>query len=143
VISGKPGQMVMNWKFIISAAVMFVMLFAIGWGVHGTLLKEDYAKLPSLVRPMVDVRANFLYMLLAQICTAVAFTWIYRQGREDKPWLPQGLRYGVAIAALMTIPASLVHYAVMPFPGELIAKQMAFDVATIVLMGVVLAWINR
>jgi MFS superfamily sulfate permease-like transporter len=132
-----------NWKFLISAAVMFVMLFAIGWGVHGTLLKEDYARIPTLVRPMADVRANFLYVLAAQICTAVAFTWIYLKGREGKPWLAQGIRYGVAVAILMTIPASLVHYAVMPFPLELVLKQMSFDVATIVAMGVVLAWINR
>jgi hypothetical protein len=133
----------MNWKFVGSAAVMFILLFAIGWGVHGTLLKDDYAKIPSLVRPMADVRANFLYMLLAQLLTAVAFTWIYLKGREDKPWLAQGLRFGIAVAVLMTIPAGLVHYAVMPFPGELIAKQIVFDGATIVLMGVVLAWINR
>jgi hypothetical protein len=133
----------MNWKFVGSAAVMFILLFAIGWGVHGTLLKDDYAKIPSLVRPMADVRANFLYMLLAQLLTAIAFTWIYRKGREDKPWLAQGLRYGIAVAVLMTIPAGLVHFAVMPFPGELIAKQIVFDGATIVLMGVVLAWINR
>ena len=122
----------MSWKFAGSAAVMFVMLFAIGWGVHGTLLRDDYARIPSLVRPMAEVRANFLYMLLAQILTAVAFTWIYRKGREEKPWLTQGLRYGVAVALLMTIPAGLVHYAVMPFPGDLIAKQMAFDGGTIV-----------
>ena len=43
----------------------------------------------------------------------------------------------------MTVPADLVHYAVTPFPGDLVAKQMAFDAATIVLMGIVLAWINR
>ena len=60
----------MSWKFIVSAVVMFVMLFGLGWGIHGTLLRDDYAQVPSLVRPMAEVRANFLYMLLAQLLTA-------------------------------------------------------------------------
>jgi hypothetical protein len=84
----------MNWKFTVSAAVMFVMLFALGWAIHGTLLAPDYAKIPSLVRPMAEVRGNFLYMLLAQLLTAIAFTWIYRKGRRTS----HGWRRGCATA---------------------------------------------
>ena len=133
----------MNWKFAISAAVMFVMLFALGWLVHGTWLAGDYAKLPSLLRPMPEVWSRFPLMLLAQLLTAVAFTWIYLKGKEAGHWLAQGIRYGLAIAVLTTIPVNLVHYVVMPFPPEPLIKQASFDVATIILMGVVLAWINR
>jgi hypothetical protein len=133
----------MNWKFIISVVVMFVMLFALGWLWHGTLLRDDYAKIPNLIRPMPDVRANVLYTLLAQILTAIAFTWIYLKGREARPWLAQGIRYGIAVALLVTIPAGLVQYAVMPFPLDLILKRMICDTVTVVLMAVVLAWINR
>jgi MFS superfamily sulfate permease-like transporter len=133
----------MRWKFVISVVVMFVMLFLLGWGVHGTWLAGDYAKLPSLTRPMPEVWNRFPFMLLAQLLTAVGFTWIYLKGKEAKPWLAQGIRYGVAIAVLTTIPVNLVHYVVMPFPPELVLKQASFDVATIILMGIVLAWINR
>jgi hypothetical protein len=133
----------MNWKFAISAAVMFAMLFGLGWLVHGTWLAADYAKLPSLLRPMPEVWTRFPLMLLAQLLTAVAFTWIYLKGKEARPWLAQGLRYGIAIAALTTIPINLVHYVVMPFPPELVLKQAGFDIATIILMAAVLAWINR
>src|SRR5262245_64867117 len=110
----------MNWKFVVSVVVMFVMLFLIGWGVHGTWLASDYAKLPNLMRPMPEVWGRFPLMLLAQLLTAIAFTWIYLKGKEAKPWLAQGVRYGIAIALLVTIPANLVHYVVMPFPGELV-----------------------
>ncbi len=27
-----------------------------------------------------------------------AFVWIYQRGTEDKPWVQQGLRFGIAIA---------------------------------------------
>ena len=83
-------------------------------------------------------------MLLAQLLTAVAFTWIYLKGKEAKPWLAQGIRYGVAVALLATIPVNLVHYAVMPFPRELVPQagelRRRHRSSS---MGIVLAWINR
>jgi hypothetical protein len=133
----------MRWKFTISVVVMFVMLFLLGWAVHGTWLAGDYAKVPQLMRPMPEVWNRFPLMFLAQLLTAVGFTWIYLKGKEDKPWLAQGIRYGIAIAVLATIPVNLVHYVVMPFPPELVLKQAICDVATVILMGIVLAWINR
>ncbi len=42
-----------------------------------------------------------------------------RMGRDaDKPFLGQGLRFGIAIAILMTIPVYLIYYAVQPWPGR-------------------------
>jgi hypothetical protein len=84
----------MRWKFVISVIVMFVMLFLLGWGVHGTWLAGDYAKLPNLTRPMPEVWNRFPLMLLAQLLTAVGFTWIYLKGKEAKPWLTQGIGRG-------------------------------------------------
>jgi cation transporter-like permease len=133
----------MTWKFIISVIVTFVMLFALGWLVHGGLLNADYARLPNLMRPMSEVRGNILFMFAAQLSTAIAFVWIYRKGKEDKPWLTQGVRYGIAVAFLVTIPVNLVHYAVMPFPLDFALKAMVLDGLSIVLVGAVVAWINR
>ena len=40
------------------------------------------------------------------------------KGREaGKPPVSQGLRFGLAIAALMTVPIYLIYYAVQPWPG--------------------------
>lgn len=133
----------MNQKFIVSVVAVFVLLFVLGWVVHGWLLQADYAKFPNLMRPMAEVQSKWPFMVLAHLCTAAAFTWIYLKGQENKPWLAQGVRYGVAIAVLMTIPLYLIYHAVMPFPLDLVIKQMAYDTIAIVLAGVVLAWINR
>ena len=133
----------MSWRFVVSIVVAFVMLFLLGWLVHGTWLASDYARLPNLMRPMPEVWNRFPLMLLAQLLSAVGFTWIYLKGKEAKPWLPQGIRYGIAVALLATIPVNLVHYVVMPFPPELVLKQASLDVVTVILMGIVVAWINR
>jgi len=133
----------MNGKFVISVVVMFIMLFVLGWLAHGILLADDYAKLTQLMRPMAEFQAKLPYLLLAHFLTALAFTWIYLKGKEEKPWFPQGLRYGIAVAVLMMIPFYLIYHALMPYPLDLAIKGMVYDTITVVLMGIVLAWINR
>jgi hypothetical protein len=55
-------------------------------------------------------------MLLAHVFLAVGFVWVYVKGKENKPFLIQGIRYGAAIAVLTTIPTYLIYYAVQPRP---------------------------
>ena len=133
----------MNRKFAISAAVMFVMGMGLGFFVHGVLLYGDYAKLPNIMRPPAEAQAKMPLMVLAYISIAVAFTWVYLKGREEKPWLPQGVRYGVAIGLLTAVPTYLIYHVVAQFPFALAVKQIVFDSITIVLMGIVVAWLNR
>ena len=133
----------MGRKFLISALVMFVMSTSLGFIVHGWMLHHDYAQLPHLFRPQQDMGHYFPFMLLANLLFAIAFAWIYLKGREGKPFLVQGIRYGVAIAVLTTIPVYLIYYAVQPMPGAMVLKQVVFDTIGVILMGVVLAWLNR
>lgn len=133
----------MKGRFWTSLIAMFVMSMALGFLIHGFLLANDYARLPTLMRSQEAAAAMFPYMLLAHVFIAAGFTWIYLKGREDKPWLAQGVRFGIAVAVLMTIPLYLIYFAVMPFPSDLVAQQIVFDTIGMVLMGIVIAWINR
>jgi hypothetical protein len=133
----------MTWKFAISVVVMFIMSWGLGFLVHVVLLQDDYAKFPNLIRTIDDALAKLPYMLLAHLCIALGFSWIYLKGKEEKPWLAQGIRYGVAVAVLAVLPLYLIYYAVMPFTLDLVIKQTIYDTIRVVLMGVVLAWINR
>jgi hypothetical protein len=82
-------------------------------------------------------------MLLAHVLIAIGLTWIYVRGREPKPWFAQGLRFGLAIAVLMTIPTYLIYLAVQPMPEALVVKQIAFDTIAMLAMGVVTAFVNK
>ncbi len=92
----------MNKKFLISWVVIFVVWMAGSFAVHGVWLRDMYAQLPgNLYRTEGDTQqAYFPYMLAAHVIMAGAFVWIYQRGRENKPWLAQGVRYGIAIALL-------------------------------------------
>jgi len=133
---------VMNRKFVISAAVMFVLAWGLSFIVHGLLLGPDYAATPGM-RPPAEAQRIIGYLILAQAIFGVAFAWVYLRGKEDKPWLAQGIRYGIAIAALTVIPTYLIYHVVTPIALAVAIKQIIFDTIRLVLMGVVLAWINR
>ena len=132
----------MSRKCIISAVVMFIMAWALSFFVHGVLLGGDYSVTAGM-RPPAEAQKLIPYMILAQALFGIAFAWVYVQGKEDKPWLAQGVRYGIAIAFLTVIPMYLIYHVVTPVPFALAIKQIVFDSVRVVLMGVVLAWINR
>ena len=132
----------MTRKCIISAVVMFVMAWALSFVVHGLLLGADYSLTPGM-RPPAQAQQIIGYLILAQAIFGAAFAWVYYQGKEDKPWLIQGIRFGLAIAALTVIPTYLIYHVVTPIALAVVIKQIVFDTIRLVLMGVVLAWINR
>lgn len=133
----------MNKKFIISVLVVFVLAMGLGFLVHGTILGPSYMELPNLFRKEADAQGFFPFMLLAHVFIAFAFVWIYNKGKEDKPFLTQGICYGMAIASITAIPMFLIYYAIQPMPGMLVVKQIVGDTISYVVLGVVVAWINK
>jgi len=123
---------------------MSVLFLMSGFVVHGVLLHNDYAQLPNLLRPEAEAQGYFMWMLLADVLMGFGFTWIFLKGREPgRPAVGQGLRFGIAIAVLMTIPMYLIYYAVQPWPGAVVVKQIVYDVICVLVMGVVVALINQ
>ena len=133
----------MNTRFVISVAVLFAVSMALGFVVHGAILGQDYTRLQHLFRTPADAGAYFPYMLAAHLVMAIGFTWIYRQGRDARPWLGQGVRFGLAVALLATIPTYLIYYAVQPMPSDVVAKQVILDSIAMVILGIVAAAVNR
>jgi len=129
--------------FVISAVALSILSLLIGFIVHALLLGADYAQLTALFPSEADAQKYFGYMILAHVFMGAGMTWIYRQGREARPWLAQGIRFGLAVSVLMVIPTYLIYFAVQPMPAGLVAKQIVYDVIGTVVMGIVAAWINK
>jgi hypothetical protein len=132
----------MNAKCLIASLVIFVLWMAAGFVVHGQLLAGDYLA-TGLMRPVEEQQQYFVWMIIAHLLMAVAFVWIYTRGREAKPWLGQGLRFGFAVAVLACIPIYLIYYCVQPLPGMLVVKQIVFDTIVLLILGAVVAFLYR
>jgi hypothetical protein len=132
----------MNRRFFIAWVVVFVAWMAGSFLVHGVLLHADYSQLPNLFRLEADAQRHFPLMILAHVIMAGAFVWIYTRGTENKPWLGQGLRYGLA-AALLIVPIYIIYYVVQPMPGNVVVKQFVFDGIVLLALGAIVAYLHR
>ena len=133
----------MNKKFAIAWLSIFVVWMIGSFIVHGVLLHDDYAKLPNLFRPEADAQQYFPLMILAHVVMAGAFVWIYARGVEARPWLGQGIRFGIGIALLTVVPTYTIYYVVQPMPGIHVVKQIVFDGALLLVLGAVVAFLYR
>jgi len=134
-----------NKKFWISVVVMFVVMMALGFVVHGVLLASDYqALMPNVMRPEADAQAHMSYMLIAHAILAFGFTWLYRAGRETgKPWLGQGARFGFAFALAAPVPIYLIYHSVANFPLDVALKQAVFETLGAIVAGIAVAFVNK
>src|SRR5258708_11197229 len=134
----------MNKSFVWSVVAVFVTAMLLGFVVHGWLLHGEYQKLvPNVFRGDADAEGHFIYLVIAHVIMAIGVTWVYRMGRENKPWLAQGGRFGIAIALLSTIPYYLIYFAAPPLPSDLLAMPIALDTVAMVILGIVTAAVNR
>ena len=133
----------MNKKLIIAWIVIFVAWFFGSFVVHGVLLNSDYMRLTALFRPEADAQRYFPLMILAHVILSGAFVWIYARGAEAKPWMAQGVRFGIAVALLTIVPTYMIYFVVQPMPGEVVIKQIIFDGILMVVLGMIVAWLYR
>jgi hypothetical protein len=132
-----------NKQFIISVVVLFVWTTLVGFLVHALLLGQEYAALPNLFRAEEQAQEYFPFMLAGHVTMAIGLTWIYRMGKDENPWLQQGLRFGVAVALLTAVSTYLIYFATQPMPAALVHKQLVFGSIAVVLTGVVTAFLNK
>jgi uncharacterized membrane protein len=131
----------MNKKFLVAWLVLFVLYMAGGIVIHGILLNADYAA-TGLMRPEAEAQKMMHLMALAHLMMAGAFVWIYVRGVENRPWLGQGLRYGLAVAVLF-MPIYIIYYVVQPTPGILAVKQIVLDTIMTLVLGAAVAFLYR
>ena len=130
-----------NKKFIVAWVVLFVAWFAGNFIVNGVFLHSDYMQLPNLFRADGDQQRFFPLMLLAHVLLSGAFVWIYARGLEARPWLSQGVRFGILIAVLNIVPTYVIYLAVQPMPVNLAIKQIIFGGILMVILGIIVAWL--
>ena len=135
----------MGKRFVVSVAAIWILSMLLGGLLHGGILGGDYARLATqgVYRTPEAARELMPYMWLANLLFAIGFTWIYREGRTARPWPGQGLRYGVAVSLLYTIPVYITYYVVQPTPSDLAAKQAVLGTLMTLVLGLVVAFVNR
>ena len=133
----------MNKKFVIAWIALFVAWLLGDFVIHAALLRSDYLLLTNLYRTEGDQQKYFPWMILAHVFMSGALVWIYTRGTEAKPWVAQGVRFGLAIALLTVVPTYLIYFVVQPMPGDVVTKQILFESVLMVILGMIVGWLYR
>jgi hypothetical protein len=137
----------MNAKRVIGAGVVaFLILFVAGYLVHGVWLADTYRAMIAggfSFRPQESMQRKLWIIWVSDLLYAMLFSWVYARGLEPKPWVGQGVRFGIWMTLFTVVPATLNEYVAYHLPYTLPVKWMAAGLITLVLMGLAVAAIVK
>lgn len=140
--SGRKGGLV-DKKFAVAWIILFIVWMVGSFLVHATWLGDTYAAMTDVYRTAEEQEKLFPFMLLAHVMLAGGFVWIYRRGREAKPWIGQGIRFGILIALFAVVPTYLIYFSVQSMSSDLMIRQIIGDGLLTVVLGIVVAYIYK
>jgi hypothetical protein len=124
-------------RLILTIIVVFILANFSGFFIHAIWLKQDYMPIAQHYRP--EGQEKMLFIVLAYLSFAIGSVLVYARGVEDKPVLAQGLRFGLLMFLILTVPSFFIAYAVQPVPAVLMSKQVLAELVDKILLGVITA----
>ena len=118
----------------------FILLGAGRYLIHNVILKSAYLATSSVWRTQEAMLHHHWAFHVANLFLAVAVVLIYVRGIETKPWLGQGIRFGILLALLTAVPQSLTEYGVYPIPHSLALHWIISEGILAVLLGVLMGF---
>jgi len=125
-------------KFIGATAAAFGVLFVAGFLIHGIWLDNSYRQMRDAgfsFRPEDAMRHKLWIVWFSDFLYSLLFVWIYARGVEEKPWVGQGIRYGILMTLFTIVPGTLNDYVAYDLPHILAIKWMAAGLITLIIMG--------
>lgn len=126
-------------RLILTIIVVFILANFSGFFIHAIWLRQDYMPIAQHYRP--EGQEKMLFIALAYLSFAIGSVLVYAHGVENKPVLMQGVRFGLLMFLVLTIPSFFIAYAVQPVPAVLLSKQVLTELVDKILLGVVTALI--
>jgi len=129
-------------RYVLASAIVFVYFFLIEYVFHGLILSGWYNEALHLLRPEAEATRYFPWMILGFLVLSFGFGYIFLKGYEDKG-LGEGLRFGLYVGIAFSVSASLIDYAVFPFPGKWIVAWIIGYPVIMVFAGIIFSAIYR
>lgn len=126
-------------RFLARTVAVAVAMFCLGFIGHQLLLGRDYVAIEPIMRDKADMMGHMPFALISSLCFSGAFVWIYSQGQSRKSWPAQGVRFGIAIWAVASVPLYLTNYTIEPWPGMFVAKILMWELLAMAILGTLTA----
>ncbi len=128
-------------KIVFAVFVGFVVQLGGLFLIHSVLLRQDYLDTAALWRPREAQIMRVWAMLLAVLIYVIGAVLIYVRGVEQKPWMGQGIRFGILLALVAVVYGSLSGWVILPIPHMLAMKWILSESLLSVVFGLAVAGI--
>ena len=121
-------------KFLLATAAAFATLFVINSLWYGVIFKDwfmEHMNAPS--------DENIPMHAFAELCYALLLAWIYPLGYKSGSSMSQGIKFGLLMGLIYSLPGSIHHYASMSGSWEIPCFFIANGILVSVAAGIVIA----
>jgi hypothetical protein len=130
-------------KLVLAVVIVFIVLMATNYLVHGVILMPDYDAIPASHRTADGLQQRLWELAVGQLFFAAIFAYVYTRGVEKKSWAGQGVRYAIMMTFLTIVPNSLSEYDVFIVPYQLVLKWIVAGGIQLLIVGLIVAGIYR
>ncbi len=131
----------MNVKRFVSASLaVYVVSLALGFLIHGVILKPTYDSLASIWRP--DMNSLMWIVWVNGLITSVIFTYIFAKGYEGKG-IMEGARFGAIVGLFVSVPMAYGTYMMFPIPYPLAFQWFLYGTVETILLGITAAAVYK
>ncbi len=131
-----------NKTFWIGFVVVFIVMQAIGFLIHGVMLDDMYQALAASFRPKEQMDAMMWIMILSGTAVLFLFCYVYTKGYEGKG-IMEGVRYGALMGLFLALPTSVDAYVLYPLTQELAVIWFVTTVVSMMIAGAIFTSIYK
>ena len=128
-------------KTAIATVAGFVLQMGTNYLLHGVILMSSYAATANLWRTDEAMAQRRWILFVGTFIFVLGAVLIYQRGAERKSPVGQGIRFGILLALVSTVPASLFEYVTTPIPHRLAFHWIIAESIQCVLLGLLTALI--
>ncbi len=131
-----------NKTFWIGFLVVFIVMQAIGFLIHGVMLDGMYNDLAASFRPKEQIDAMMWIMILSGTAVLYLFCYIFTKGYEGQG-VVEGVRYGALMGLFLAFPTSVDAYVIYPLTQELAVIWFVTTLVGMMIAGAIFAAIYK
>ena len=131
-----------NKTFWMGWVVVFVLMQAIGFAIHGVMLDDTYKSLAAAFRPEEQIDSMMWIMMISGAIVLFIFCYVFTQGREGTGVM-EGVRYGTLMGVFLGLPTSVDAYVIYPITQELSAIWFISIIVSFMIAGAVFSMIYK
>ncbi len=130
----------MNKKFWWSVGTVWIVMVATDYLFHGVWLSPWYSQTAQFWRSPEEMQSFMPLFWVGQLVFSWAFVWIYSKGISgDNQWA-QAFRYALAILLVAKVPNHMATWAMMPYPGDIVARWLVVSIVQAFAASFVMTW---